>query len=134
MLGDGWRLDPSQPIYEQIWRAVAGAVVRGELAAGEALPSVRDLAMRLGVNVNTVQKAYRALETADLVRSRPGQGTFVHADAHAVTRLRERQIEGSVARLVEDLGTWGVPAERAASVVARYAAGMERVGGGTHEG
>jgi len=124
-----WAIDPSLPIYEQIWRTLAGAIARGEIAPGEALPSVRDLAVQLGVNVNTVQKAYRTLESARLAQSRPGQGTFAQADAAAIARHRERQIDESVARLLEDLETWGVGADAAADTVARFVRNGGSTGG-----
>lgn len=72
-------IDPEQrrPIYVQIMDEVRRGRVLGTLRAGDALPSVRQLAAELGVNPNTVQQAYRELEREGLVRVRRGQGTFV---------------------------------------------------------
>lgn len=72
-------IDPEQrrPIYVQIMDEVRRGRVLGTLRAGDALPSVRQLAAELGVNPNTVQQAYRELEREGLVQVRRGQGTFV---------------------------------------------------------
>lgn len=67
------------PIYQQIAAQIQAARDRGELAAGAALPSVRDLAERLGVNRNTVAHAYALLRSAGVLSGRAGQGSRVLA-------------------------------------------------------
>jgi GntR family transcriptional regulator len=72
-------IDPEQrrPIYVQIMDEVRRGRVLGTLRAGDALPSVRQLAAELGVNPNTVKQAYHELEREGVVEMRRGQGTFV---------------------------------------------------------
>ena len=65
------------PVYVQLQEQVLAAIVRGELRGGEQLPSVRDVAARLGVNPNTVNRAYMELERAGAAETRRGRGTFV---------------------------------------------------------
>lgn len=65
------------PLFDQLRTAVIDAVRDGSLAPGTRLPTVRDLAGRLGLAVNTVARAYRELETAGIVETRGRQGTFV---------------------------------------------------------
>ena len=65
------------PPYDQLRTAVIGAIRDGRLAPGARLPTVRDLAGRLGLAVNTVARAYRELETAGVVETRGRQGSFV---------------------------------------------------------
>jgi DNA-binding transcriptional regulator YhcF (GntR family) len=65
------------PESEQLRRKVAGLIERGTLGPGERLPPVRALAEQLGLAVNTVAKAYRELEDAELVIARGRLGTFV---------------------------------------------------------
>lgn len=77
------------PLYEQIATRLKAAVATGELRAGDALPSVRQLAGRLRINPATVTQAYRALEGEGFAESRQGAGTFVKQVAHEA-RLRER--------------------------------------------
>jgi GntR family transcriptional regulator len=65
------------PAYQQVVDGIAGAIARGDLGGGARLPSVRMLAVDLGLNVNTVARAYRDLERAGVISTRPGMGTFV---------------------------------------------------------
>jgi GntR family transcriptional regulator len=76
------RIDPAsdRPLYLQVVDEIRRELVRGRLAAGDALPSVRQLAEELRLNPNTVQQAYRELERAGLAAVRRGQGTFIRED------------------------------------------------------
>ncbi|MGA8533252.1 MAG: GntR family transcriptional regulator [Candidatus Tumulicola sp.] len=70
------------PVYAQLSEQMLGLVARGELAAGAQLPSVRDVAAGLGVNPNTVNRAYAELERIGVVETRRGRGTFVAERRH----------------------------------------------------
>lgn len=72
-------LDPAlpTPLYAQLVERLRAAIAAGEIVAGEALPSVRQLAVRLRLNPGTVVQAYRELERTGLVELRQGSGTFV---------------------------------------------------------
>src|ERR1044071_10128155 len=80
------------PLYAQIATRLRVAIAAGELAKGEALPSVRSLASELRVNPATVVQAYRELESEGLVATRHGAGTFVQ-DIGADRRKRDRVAE-----------------------------------------
>lgn len=67
----------SDPLYEQLARAIGGAIERGEVPAGTRLPSERDFAAHLGVSHTTIVGAYDQLRATDIVRSRQGSGTRV---------------------------------------------------------
>ncbi len=67
----------SRPIYMQIIEGFQDQIRSGVLRQGEKLPSVRELAMTLTINPNTIQRAYRELENAGWVASVPGKGSFV---------------------------------------------------------
>ena len=86
--------DP-RPIYRQIMDEVQRAVATGLLRTDEPLPAVRQLAVTLRVNPNTVQHAYRALEQHGLVYVRRGRGTFVAASG--VPRPKPAQVAKQVA-------------------------------------
>jgi GntR family transcriptional regulator len=77
------------PPYLQIVNQVKYQVASGRLAAGEELPPIRALALRLRVNPNTVARAYRELETAGVVVKRSTTGTYV-SDAGSPLARRER--------------------------------------------
>lgn len=71
----------SIPVYEQIVRQVEGLLLSGQLKPGDPLPSVRGLATDLGVNPNTIQKAYAELDHRGMTTSVPGRGSFLREDA-----------------------------------------------------
>ena len=75
------------PIYEQLYRKIVELAVKGVLAEGAQLPSVRQLAKDLGVNPNTVSKAYQNLERDGVIYSLAGRGSFIgkiqQADIHS---------------------------------------------------
>lgn len=66
------------PIYEQIYNGITRLCITGILMADEKLPSIRSLAIDLGINPNTVQKAYQQLEQDGYVYSIEGRGCFVN--------------------------------------------------------
>ena len=86
-------------IYEQIVNQLKNAVVSGELAAGEALPSIRGLAGELQVSVITTKRAYEELEKEGLIRSAPGKGFYVCE--YNTDYLREKQLMMLEERLSE---------------------------------
>src|SRR5215212_9390065 len=96
------RIDPRSPtpIYAQIASRLRVAIASGELRAGDALPSVRQLSSQLRINPATVVQAYRELEGEGLVSTRHGTGTFVQEVA-AERKHRDRQQEAR--RLVREL-------------------------------
>ncbi len=81
----------ARPRYRAIASAIAEAVQTGELAAGDRLPTHRDLAWRLGVTVGTVTRAYREAEQRGYLDGEVGRGTFVRpvATIHPIPRLAE---------------------------------------------
>ncbi|MBB4932060.1 DNA-binding transcriptional regulator YhcF (GntR family) [Lipingzhangella halophila] len=98
------RIDPASkvPPYEQIRASVANAAARGDIPVGFKLPTVRALAERLSVAVNTVARAYRELEQAGVVETRGRSGTFVAAggdDQRAEAVTAAQQYADVVARL-----------------------------------
>jgi len=65
------------PFYRQVIDRVRSAIATGELEAGDRLPTVRQLAVELSINPNTVSRAYTELELTGLVETQMGSGTFV---------------------------------------------------------
>ena len=85
------QVDPAEaaPLWRQIEEGVRRLVASGGLSAGALMPSVRDLARDLGVNPNTVVKAYQHLVEAGVLSVRRGDGTYV-ADSPPAFRASER--------------------------------------------
>ena len=67
------------PIYEQLYKRITELVIKGELKQDDKLPSVRELAKELGVNPNTVAKAFQMLERDKVIYSLQGRGRFLAA-------------------------------------------------------
>jgi GntR family transcriptional regulator len=65
------------PVYRQIIDQVLGGIAAGKLRAGDQLPTVRQLAVDLAINPNTVVRAYRELEIREVLATQQGTGTFV---------------------------------------------------------
>lgn len=73
----------SVPLYAQLVEQIKKGVLSGELSAGSALPSIRQLANDLELNHNTVAKAYRLLERDSIIQTKGYRGTFIHSEAKA---------------------------------------------------
>ena len=86
----------ARPIYVQICDGIREQVATGILQEGDRLPSVRELAMSLTINPNTIQRAYRELEAKGIIQTLPGKGCFV---CGAETPGWE-ELDKAVARLV----------------------------------
>jgi GntR family transcriptional regulator len=97
------------PLYKQVTDQVRDAIASGDIAAGDRLPSIRELAKMLQISVITIKRAYADLETEGYVVSRPGLGSFV-ADVDRV-RLREaklRELEDELAGIVAASERFGI--------------------------
>ena len=74
-------IDDKIPLFTQVMEQIKHAVSSGELAAGYALPSIRQLANDLDINNKTVAKAYRLLERDNIIQTKGYRGTFIHPGA-----------------------------------------------------
>lgn len=81
------------PIYEQLTKSITKMAVLGGLEPNEQLPSVRALAQDLGINPNTVQKAYHALEQNGMIYSVPGKGSFITPDLSVISKQKSISLE-----------------------------------------
>ena len=97
------RVDPKipLPIGAQIAEGIQLAIARGELRAGDQLPTVRQLAVDLRVNSNTVARVYSDLERAGVLETRRGKGSFVREPQPARgQRVRESRLRALIAQFV----------------------------------
>jgi GntR family transcriptional regulator len=84
------------PIYLQIVEQIKKSVALGRLKPDEPLPSVRQLALDLTINPNTVARAYLELEHQGVISKRQGQGTFVSSQAAEASRRERQKIVGAL--------------------------------------
>jgi len=82
----------SVPIFTQITNQIKYSIAMGAYRAGDKLPSVRELAVQLRVNPNTVVKAYRELERETVVYTQRGLGVYVSKDAPGISRKERKRI------------------------------------------
>ena len=97
------------PIYAQLDRALRAAIATGRLVAGDQLPTVRQLAVELSINANTVARVYAELERAGILETRRGVGTFVTATpakAHP-PKQHERRLRSFITRVLADASAAG---------------------------
>ncbi|MCI7132107.1 MAG: GntR family transcriptional regulator [Lachnospiraceae bacterium] len=92
----------SRPIYEQIREGLRRLVITGAIAKDEKLPSVRELASELAINPNTIQRAYRELETEGYIYTVPGKGSFA-AEQSDVTGRRNEALLKEFDEIVREL-------------------------------
>lgn len=97
------------PIYAQLERSIRAAIATGELESNAQLPTVRQLAVDLAVNANTVARVYAQLERDGIVETRRGVGTFIReAPAPQVARAqRERELRTLIQRFIGDAALLG---------------------------
>ena len=85
----------SKPIYEQIKDGFRKLIITNSLSANEKLPSVRELASGLAINPNTIQKAYRDLESEGYTYTVAGKGTFVAEHREILNTRQHELLEGN---------------------------------------
>jgi GntR family transcriptional regulator len=97
------------PIYAQLDRSIRAAIATGVLEPGAQLPTVRQLAVDLAVNANTVAKVYAQLERDGMLETRRGVGTFVRESPtpQAARAHRERELRELIRRFVGDAALLG---------------------------
>lgn len=97
------------PIYAQLERALRAAIATGRLKPGDQLPTVRQLAVDLRVNANTVARVYAELERSGVLETRRGVGSFINAtpaQAHP-PRDHDRRLRAFVTRILADADAAG---------------------------
>ena len=100
--------DPT-PIYAQLERGLRAAVATGRVRPGDQLPTVRQLAVELRINANTVARVYGELERAGVIETRRGVGSFVTGSATRAhpPRQQERRLRAFVTRVLADADAAG---------------------------
>ena len=105
-----------EPIFVQIEERICEMIALGAISPGEQLPPVRTLARQLGINPNTVQKAYQELERRGMVVSLGGKGSFVASQNETQQRLQE-QAEMDLKQAATDAARRGVALDNALNIV-----------------
>lgn len=97
-----------RPMYLQIMEQIKQRIAVGDWAAGQAIPSIRQLAVNIGVSVITVKRAYLELEREGMIVTRQGKGCFVASDSHVGARIREQELAQHLEQAVRSAALLGV--------------------------
>ena len=108
-------------IYLQIADRMRERILRGEWRTGERIPSIRELAIELGVNPNTVTKSYQKLLDRELISNQRGRGYFVSENAaeRALREMREEFMRDELPRIIAAMRLLGIGVEEIAGPLSR---------------
>lgn len=117
---DGFSLTDGIPIYQQILLFLKREAVAGTIRDGDELPSRRVLSALLGVNPNTIQKAYRMLEEEGLIASHSGAKSLMVLDEETLRRVRGELLEADAKGVVNAMKQMGLTKEEALALIDQY--------------
>ena len=128
------KFDASGPLYMQIIKNFKQQCASGDVKQGDELPSRRALSAQLGVNPNTIQKAYRMLEEEGLIASRGGAKSMVTLDENQLEAIRGEILRSKITGAVSALQAGGVSKQQALEIFARAWDEMSETAGGAKDG
>jgi GntR family transcriptional regulator len=105
------------PIYEQIVEGIQREILLGLIKPSEQLPSIRELALTLSANPNTIQKAFIELDRRGIIISSPGRGCYVAENALETLKSHLKAKLSEITSLSKELATGGIPEEDVVSAV-----------------
>lgn len=114
------KFDDKIPIYYQIKNYIYGQIITGRLAPGEKIPAVRQLAVDLTVNVNTVQRALGELISEGILESRRGLGNFVTEDQATIEEVKHKLIMQQLHEMYENLHDLNVTDDEIVAYLRQY--------------
>ena len=117
---DGFITEDGMPIYLQIVRHIKRDIVSSAIQDGDEVPSRRVLSALLGVNPNTIQKAYRLLEEEGLMESRSGAKSVMSLNADKITKVRQELLENDALAIIGALKQMGLSKEDALDLIQKY--------------
>ncbi|MCT3397287.1 GntR family transcriptional regulator [Lentilactobacillus hilgardii] len=118
--------DDKIPIYYQIKEYIYRKIITGKLEPGEKIPAVRQLAVDLTVNVNTIQRALSELVTEKMIESKRGRGNFVTEDINKVKELKGKLIMEQLKQMYDSLRKLNVSDQEILDYVSQYINKQER--------
>lgn len=111
----------SKPIYLQIADRVYYRLIRSELSPGDKLPSVREMALQMKVNPNTIQRTYSEMERLGVVETKRGQGTFIAERPDLKAELKDRLTKDVFKRFIQEMAELGLSAQEMLDGIKQYA-------------
>lgn len=102
-----WNFESDRPIYIQLVEKMKIAIISGKYKPGDRLPSVRDFAIEIKANPNTVQRAYSELEEDGLVITQRTNGKFVTEDRNLIKKMREEIAKQNLEKFIDNMTQLG---------------------------
>lgn len=112
-----FHMEDGTPIYLQIVSFVQRGIVAGTIADGDEMPSRRVLSALIGVNPNTIQKAYRILEEDGIIESRSGAKSYVTITESSIKRIRSALLSKDTQNLIKSMKQMGISMDEAITLV-----------------
>ncbi len=113
-------MEDGTPIYLQILLYIKRGIIAGTISDGDELPSRRVLSALLGVNPNTVQKAYRMLEEEGLIASHSGAKSYMVLPPETIEKVRAELLEGDGRNIVSAMKQMGLSKAEALALLEKY--------------
>ena len=110
-------LDDLSPIYMQFVRCVKFQIMNGSITSGDEMPSRRLLSATLGVNPNTIQKAYKLIEEEELMVSYAGSKSLLQFDQEKVTTIRDELLTQETGQFIQALKRIGIEKDGAHTLI-----------------
>ncbi len=117
---ENFRDDGGRPVYLQIVDHIKRGAAAGSIADGDELPSRRVLSALLGINPNTVQRAFKMLEDEGLIESRAGAKSFMTLSPETVEKLRAELLTQQIGTVIRALKQAGMSREEALALIDKY--------------
>ena len=112
-----WKFNSERPVYQQIIEQIQGAVISGEFAPGDRIPSVRDLATAAQVNPNTMQHALHELEQQKSLVTAGTSGRFVTHDETVLETMRINRLKELTVECAKRFSAFGITPAQAAQLL-----------------
>ena len=112
-----FKLEEGTPIYQQILLYIKRGIIAGSIACGDELPSRRVMSALLGINPNTVQKAYRMLEEEGLITSHSGAKSYVDVTEEKIQQISKELLQNDARSIVTTMKQMGLTKEEALQLI-----------------
>ena len=113
-----FKLEDGLPIYLQILLYIKRGIIAGSIVKGDELPSRRVMSALMGINPNTVQKAYRMLEEEGLITSHSGAKSYVDVTEEKIKQIRQELLQNDAKSIATTMKQMGLSKEEALRLIA----------------
>lgn len=112
-----FEFNDKESIYLQIIELIKKSIALGELKSGDKLPSVREMSTALGVNPNTLQRAYGELERLGITYTKRGMGSFVNETDDSADSLKEDMVYDIARKFLKEMKSMGIEKKEAIKII-----------------